>query len=121
MGDIMFKKILCSSFIFFLVGCGSINSGKISCSEKDVVLDYDSAILIDVRDDYEYKSGHLKDAINIPYNDIVSGVSNISGVSFDTPIVVYCKSGGRSNQAFDSLKNAGYNNVYDLGAMSNCS
>ena len=52
MGDIMFKKILCSSFIFFLVGCGSINSGKISCSEKDVVLDYDSAILINVRDDY---------------------------------------------------------------------
>ena len=106
--------------MFFLVGCGSIKSGKISCSDSNVVLGYDGAILIDVREASEYKSGHLDNAINIPYKDIVNGVSRISGVSFDTPIVVYCKSGGRSSQAFSSLKSAGYTNVYDLGAMSKC-
>ena len=107
--------------MFLIVGCGSIKSGKISCSDSSVVLGYDGAILIDVREASEYKSGHLDNAINIPYNDIVSGISKIDGISFDTPIVVYCKSGGRSNQAFSSLRSAGYTNVYDLGAMSNCS
>ena len=117
----MFKKFSCLCFLLILVGCGSIKSGKISCSESSVVLDYENAVLIDVREASEYKSGHLSGAINIPYLDIVNGVSHIDGIDFDTPIVVYCKSGGRSSQAFSSLKNAGYTNVYDLGAMSNCS
>ncbi len=101
----MFKKCFVLFFILLLVGCGSIKSGKISCSEKAIVLDYENSILVDVRTASEYKSGHIEGAINIPYDNII----------------VYCKSGVRSSQAFDSLKNAGYNNVYDLGAMSNCS
>lgn len=117
----MFKRIIVLFVVFLLAGCGSIKSGKISCSDKDVVLDYDNSILIDVRTDSEYKLGHLDGAINIPYEDIVKGVSKLEDVDFNTNIIVYCKSGGRSSQAFDSLKNAGYNNVYDLGAMSNCS
>ena len=121
MGDVMFKKIVVIFSMLLLVGCGSIKSGKISCSDKDVVLDYDNSILIDVRTDSEYKLGHLDGAINIPYEDIVKGVSKLDNVDFDTHIIVYCKSGVRSSQAFDSLKNAGYNNIYDLGAMSNCS
>lgn len=116
----MFKRIIVLFVVFLLAGCG-IKSGKISCSDKDVVLDYDNSILIDVRTDSEYKLGHLDGAINIPYQDIVKGVSKLEDVDFNTHIIVYCKSGGRSSQAFDSLKNAGYNNVYDLGAMSNCS
>jgi phage shock protein E len=117
----MFKRIVVLFVVFLLAGCGSIKSGKISCSDKDVVLDYDNSILIDVRTDSEYKAGHLDGAINIPYEDIVKGVSKLDNVDFDTHIIVYCKSGGRSGQAFDSLKDAGYNNVYDLGAMSKCS
>ena len=82
----MFKKIFVLFSIFLLVGCG-IKSGKISCSDKDVVLDYDNSILIDVRTDSEFKSGHLDGAINIPYEDIVKGVSKLDGVNSDTLIV----------------------------------
>lgn len=106
--------------MLLLVGCGNIKSGKISCSQMNVVLDYDGAVLIDVRTSSEYESGHLDGAINISYDKIIVGVSKIDGVNYDTPIIVYCKSGGRSSQAFESLKNIGYTNVYDLGAMSNC-
>ena len=115
----MFRN-LCFLFIFLLVGCGSIKSGKVSCSNASVVLNYENAILIDVRSASEYKSGHMDGAINIPYDNILLGVSRLENVNFDTPIVVYCKSGGRSAQAFSTLKDAGYKNVYDLGAMSKC-
>lgn len=83
MGDYMFKKFLLLFSILLLVGCGSIKSGKISCSDKDVVLGYENSILIDVRTNLEYKSGHLDGAINIPYEDIVKGVSKLEDIDFN--------------------------------------
>ena len=79
----MFKKFLLLFSILLLVGCGSIKSGKISCSDKDVVLGYENSILIDVRTNLEYKSGHLDGAINIPYEDIVKGVSKLEDIDFN--------------------------------------
>ena len=44
----------------------------------------------------------------------------LNDVSLDTPIIVYCKSGTRSNNAYNSLKDAGYKHIYDLGSINNC-
>ena len=55
----------------------------------------------------------------------ISGVTNlkreyITVNNKDTPIIVYCRSGNRSAKAYQSLQDAGYTNLYDLGAISNC-
>lgn len=108
----------------FLCGCNDtekLEVKKVTCEQKDEVLnDNKNAIFIDVRTEEEYKEGHLKDAINIPHEKVVEVLSTYGTIDFDTPIVVYCKSGGRSGMASLDLINAGYKNVYDLGAMSNC-
>lgn len=67
------------------------------------------AIVIDVRSNEEYDTGHIKDSINIP-------VENISTVEYDkdTVIIVYCASGMRSANAAEALIEAGYANVYNL-------
>ena len=39
--------------------------------------------------------------------------------TYDSEVIVYCKSGNRSSQAKEILENLGYTNVYDLGAISN--
>lgn len=114
----MFRKLLVLFFMFLLVGCGNIS--RISCSKKDEILLQGNSILVDVRTSSEYQEGHLDKAINIPYDEIVKGISK-RGVNLETHIIVYCKSGGRSKKAFKALKDAGYINVYDLGAMSKCS
>ena len=113
--------------VLLLVGCGKkenkvIESGKITCSQmKEIMKGDNNPRLIDVRTKEEYDEGHLDDAINIPYDVIVNpGVKEYDSILEDTPIIVYCKSGNRSGQAYNSLKMAGYKNVYDLGAMSNC-
>ena len=113
--------------VLLLVGCGKkenkvIESGKITCSQmKEIMKGDNNPQLIDVRTKEEYDEGHLDDAINIPYDVIVNpGVKEYDSILEDTPIIVYCKSGNRSGQAYNSLKMAGYKNVYDLGAMSNC-
>lgn len=73
-------------------------------------------LLIDVRTPEEFASGHIKDSVNLPLQDIQNG--NLPDSSKDKPVYVYCRSGSRSAQASAALKAAGYTNVIDLGAMS---
>ena len=122
---ILMKKIIILC-IFCLLLCACQNnsikkSGKIKCNDINTILSYENnPKLIDVRTKEEYEEYHLDNAINIPYDNIKEDIKNIENISLDTPIIVYCKSGARSNQAYSSLKSEGYKNVYDLGAMSNC-
>lgn len=71
-------------------------------------------ILIDVRTPEEFASGHINGAVNIPLDQISSRVSELPQ---DKPIVLYCRSGNRSNQAADILENAGLTGIYDLGGV----
>lgn len=115
------KKIFLLLLLILLTGCSSnkIASGKITCSQKGDLMSND-AILIDVRTKEEYDEYHLDGAINIPYDDIANSIKAYKDIEKDTKIIVYCKSGTRSNKAFNALKNAGYTNVYDLGTINNC-
>lgn len=121
------KIIILFVVVLLLVGCGKkekeeIKSGKVTCSQmKEIMKGENNPQLIDVRTKEEYDADHLSGAINIPYDVIVNpGVTTMENINTETPIVVYCKSGNRSGQAYNSLKIAGYTNVYDLGAITNC-
>lgn len=104
----MKKKIV--SFIvclLLLTACGTSyetidSNAAMELIEKD-------AIVIDVRTVDEYNTGHIKDSINIP-------VENMSSVNYDkeTVIIVYCASGMRSSNAAKTLVDLGYTNVYNL-------
>ena len=69
-------------------------------------------ILVDVRTKEEYDEGHLKDALNIPYDIIDENVE----LDKSKTILVYCKSGKRASTAETTLKNLGYT-VYNLGGF----
>jgi rhodanese-related sulfurtransferase len=71
-------------------------------------------LLIDVRTPEEFESGHIPGAINIPVQVIDQYLDQIPQ---DEPIVLYCRSGNRSSQAFDILSNSGYSDIYDLGGI----
>jgi rhodanese-related sulfurtransferase len=43
----------------------------------------------------------------------------LSEVPQDKPVVLYCRSGNRSNQAAQLLDRAGYTQIYDLGGIVN--
>jgi len=75
--------------------------------------DEQGEILIDVRQDWEFKKGHLDKAVNI---DIMSDdfESKVSAYAKETPLFVYCFSGGRSAEASEKLKAAGFKKVVNL-------
>lgn len=68
-------------------------------------------ILLDVRSLDEHLSGTISGAICIPHTDIEKEVSRLAG---DKEILVFCKSGGRSSKACETLKNLGFQNITEL-------
>lgn len=68
-------------------------------------------IIIDVREPFEYTMGHVKGALNMPPTKLMSGAKELNGVDKDTPIILYCKSGSRSNVAIHMLTQMGYTNL----------
>lgn len=67
--------------------------------------------VIDVREPVEYQSGHVKNSINIPLDQIRQGAQRLSNVPKDSNIIVYCRSGNRSFNAINILKSLGYTNI----------
>jgi rhodanese-related sulfurtransferase len=68
-------------------------------------------ILIDVREPYEFASGHVKGAVNIPMGQLGAKVGKFKT---DAEMYVICASGSRSSSAVGALKRAGYENVFNV-------
>lgn len=69
-------------------------------------------IFIDVREPYEYNMGHVKGALNIPPMKLMSGLpAELADVDKETPIVLYCLSGARSQMAMGFLSRYGFTNL----------
>lgn len=69
--------------------------------------------LIDVREPYEYQSGHLPTAKNIPLNTLLANPNQFLNKNEKYHII--CQSGGRSSMVCDHLIGYGYNVVNVLG------
>ena len=69
---------------------------------------------IDVRTPEEYAQGHVKGAINIPFEEIGGQINSIAR-DVDSDVRVYCRTGRRSGIAKDTLNGMGYANVINEG------
>ena len=64
------------------------------------LFDDKKAVFIDSRDQEEYRVRHIKDAINIPYDNLELFEYQLDDIDFETPLVVYC-SGGECSLSID--------------------
>ena len=91
---------------------------KITAEEAKARMDSgDLLIILDVRTQGEYDSGHIAGAVLLP--DETIGTENPAVLpDMNAEILVYCRSGNRSQQAAQKLVAMGYTNVYDFGGIS---
>lgn len=76
-------------------------------------------MMIDVRTENEYNAGTIKDAINIDVLES-SFVNEVDKLDKTKPILIFCKSGGRSSKALQQMKKLGFTHVLELeGGYSN--
>ena len=76
----------------------------------------ENAILIDVRQPDEYAQGHIPGARSMPLQKLRDFSLEVTDP--DTPIYVYCLSGGRSARAVRALRGVGFTAVTDLGGIN---
>lgn len=75
-------------------------------------------LILDVREQEEFFSGHIKGAKNIARSSLERTVAEIAPDQ-SSPILVYCAAGNRAALAADSLQKMGYRNVFSLkGGLS---
>ena len=78
------------------------------------LLNENSAVVIDVRSESEFRTGNVKDSINIPLESIPESIDRLREIT--EPKVFCCLSGARSAMAADYLSNAGIENVFNGGS-----
>jgi rhodanese-related sulfurtransferase len=72
----------------------------------------DDALILDVREDKEFASGHIPRARHIPLGKLSSRIQELDKFK-SQPILVTCRSGQRSARACGMLKKAGFETVYN--------
>jgi hydroxyacylglutathione hydrolase len=73
----------------------------------------DKLVILDVRKPAEFAEGHVKDALNIPVNDLTDPL-NIASFEEDQNIYVHCQGGYRSMIATSLLKREGIHNLRNI-------
>lgn len=69
--------------------------------------------LIDVRTKKEYEEGHIKGAQHHHVYD-KDFADRLQYLDKEKPVYIYCKAGGRSQEAALELKEMGFKKIYDL-------
>ena len=130
------KKILGIILLcILLTACGNDNGAKcpteilvaeqgeqamyeqITAEDAKKIMDSgEECIILDVREQDEYDSGHIAGAILIPYTEIENKAEEIIPDN-KMQILVYCRSGRRSKIAAESLVKMGYTNVKEFGGI----
>lgn len=73
--------------------------------------------LIDVREPMELDvDGQIPNAINIPLGEIPDHLEQIK--SYQTPVILFCRSGNRSGKAIEFLENEGLTNLHNGGGWA---
>lgn len=83
---------------------------------KKIMEEGEDFIVLDVREQEEFNTGHIHSAILIPYTEIETMAEEMLPDK-DKQILVYCRSGRRSKIAAETLAGLGYTNVKDFGGI----
>jgi len=77
----------------------------------NAIKDQPGVFLLDVREPDEYAAGHIPGITLIPMNDVPSRLSEIPK---DKQVIVTCRTGNRSGQITDYLREQGFTNVHNM-------
>ena len=108
--------------VLLLSGCGGADNGntyqQISQEEAKELMDSQELIILDVREQSEYDSGHIPGAVLLPVGSIDQDTAAAVIPDKDSTVLVYCRSGNRSKTASSALAELGYTAVYEFGGIN---
>jgi rhodanese-related sulfurtransferase len=108
--------VLLSMFLFAISGCAQSGFTNISAHEAAQMIQKENVVVLDVRTEEEYASGHIPGAILLPLQQLQERMNELKK---DETYIIVCRSGNRSAQASQLLVKEGFKNIYNMtGGMS---
>lgn len=130
--------LLCLAISLLLTACGNSPSSAVEPSDssvnestessdhtyrqitqdeaKELMQADNGSVIVDVRRQDEYDSGHIPGALLIP-NESISTDRPEALPDLNQIILIYCRSGRRSKEAAQKLADMGYTNIYEFGGI----
>jgi rhodanese-related sulfurtransferase len=95
--------------VFFYVQMEIKRGGQsISAHQLTQLVNRENALVLDVRENAEFKEGHIIDAVHIPFAKLKERLSELDKYK-DKPLIVVDKMGQHSGAAGKQLREAGFN------------
>ncbi|WP_217988353.1 rhodanese-like domain-containing protein [Aliifodinibius salipaludis] len=90
---------------------------RISAEQFQEKVDETPGVVIDVRTQEEYNQGHL--AMVDDHLDLLNGdfEASLDSLNKEKTYYLYCRTGNRSGQAVELMKENGFKNVYNIGGF----
>ncbi len=118
------KRVISVLFVLTMLfaGCSTGGNGgsyqQISQEEAKEMMDTQEVVVLDVREQDEYDSGHIPGAVLLPVGTINEETASAVIPEKDDTVLVYCRSGNRSKTASAALAELGYTNIYEFGGIN---
>ena len=90
---------------------------QITQKQAKEMMDTEEVIILDVREQNEYDSGHIPGAILLPMRNIDANTAAEIIPEKDSTVLVYCQSGNRSKAACTILAHLGYTDIYEFSGI----
>ncbi len=110
--------------LIFAAACGKTENEteaiymNINAQQAKEIMDTEAGyVILDVRTQEEFDSGHIPGAILIPDYEIKEKAPQVL-TDKNQKILVYCRSGRRSKLACEDLVELGYTNLYEFGGIN---
>ena len=115
--------VLILAILMIFTGCGGTttvenNYQQISQEKAKEMMDTQSVLILDVREQKEFDAGHIPGAVLLPVGTITTDTAAAAIPELDTVVLVYCRSGNRSKTASQALTDLGYTNIYEFGGIN---
>ena len=109
-------------FAMLLAGCGAKQETpsyqRISQEEAKKMMDIQDVIILDVRKQHEFDEKHIPGALLLPVGSITKDTAAAVIPDLDATVLVYCRSGNRSQTASSALAELGYRSIYEFGGIN---
>jgi len=86
---------------------------NVSVHEATLLINRQDALVVDVRETAEWSTGHIQNSRHIALGHLDKRLSEIDKFK-EKPIIVVCARGNRSRSACNTLKKAGFQQIYNL-------
>lgn len=96
-----------------MFGLGASGANNISATEAVMLMNRAKPLVLDVRDEAEFASGHIQGAKHIPLAELASRIKEIEKFK-EKPVLVHCQRGVRSKTACKVLRAQGFTQLKQL-------